>query len=733
MMTKNSQLQEHHGLLDIIDGLRSQGVTKYVALPEIVVCGDQSSGKSSVLEAISGMSFPSQDGVCTRFATELILRRRSDPPGATSCRVSITPHPDRLEAEKERLRGFSPEVGTSALDLGAVIKSAKAEMGLSDDTNKFSNDILRVELSGPDQPHLTMVDLPGLFKAGSREQSADEAETVQNMVKRYMESPRSIILAVVSAKNDFANQQVTDMTRKVDPRGVRTLGLITKPDTLHAGSSSERFFVNLAQNRDVEFRLGWHVLRNRDWPERNLTWAERNEAEERFFSTQGGPWAAVDPASLGAPKLASRLSGILGEQILRQLPSLLDDVEAGIRDCELRLAALGESRTTLAEQRRYLMRVSSAFTDLLGASIDGNYTHEFFGDAYVDENYARRLRAVAQNTLDDFAQNMRLHGQSRRITEDDSKSPSSNSETVSRGDYEDEVTQLMQRNRGRELVGTYNPLIIKDLFTSQCQPWRKWAELCRDDMIKASYKVIVAILENVAATETRQSLLQIVKARIEDNIKPFLDAKVKELLEPHLSGHPITYNHYLTDMVQEMQRERWTSGLAELVNSHSSSNPSRPGHPTISPQALIDSLSGHVEKNMKRHACSSAIDYSEAYYKVALKRVIDDVAVLAIEQCLMVPLKSILSRDMIDELEDEEIQDLAKESSQAISERIACSQKLKILKAGRDDLKRLDLHKAHWGAFSESNVDSKDGEPQRQEGGGEGTGGEASQTPTDTE
>ncbi|KAI1159503.1 P-loop containing nucleoside triphosphate hydrolase protein [Nemania serpens] len=69
------QNEDHQNILDVIDTLRSQGIGRYVDLPQIIVCGDQSSGKSSILEAISGLSFPTKDNLCTRFATELILRR----------------------------------------------------------------------------------------------------------------------------------------------------------------------------------------------------------------------------------------------------------------------------------------------------------------------------------------------------------------------------------------------------------------------------------------------------------------------------------------------------------------------------------------------------------------------------------------------------------------------------------------------------------------------------------
>ncbi|KAF2241346.1 hypothetical protein BU26DRAFT_468981, partial [Trematosphaeria pertusa] len=108
-----------------------------------------------------------------------------------------------------------------------------------------------------------------------------------------MRSPRSIILAVVSAKNDFNNQSITRYSREIDPKGVRTLGLINKPDTLDEGSDSERFYIELAQNKDVIFRLGWHVLRNRDYSTRHSSLQELNRAEEQFFSS--GVWRSFHP------------------------------------------------------------------------------------------------------------------------------------------------------------------------------------------------------------------------------------------------------------------------------------------------------------------------------------------------------------------------------------------------------------------------------------------------------
>jgi GTPase SAR1 family protein len=238
-------------LLDDIDRLRSHGISHLVALPQLVVCGDQSSGKSSVLEAISGIPFPTKDNLCTRFATEVVLRRTSD----EQVSVTITPGPGREQNEAQKLQQFNMTL-TDLKIFGEILEEAKTAMGVIDGGSAFTDDVLRIDISGPDRPHLTIVDLPRLIHSHNKFQSAEDIEVVRSLVQRYMKSSRSIILAVVSAKNDYANQIVLKMAREADPHGLRTLGIITKPDTLSAGSDSEADFVGLAKNEDVAFDLG---------------------------------------------------------------------------------------------------------------------------------------------------------------------------------------------------------------------------------------------------------------------------------------------------------------------------------------------------------------------------------------------------------------------------------------------------------------------------------------------
>lgn len=73
-------LQSHASLkrLSLISNLRTRGVGDHINLPQLIVSGDQSTGKSSVLEGITGLPFPRRDGLCTRFATEITMEHTSD-------------------------------------------------------------------------------------------------------------------------------------------------------------------------------------------------------------------------------------------------------------------------------------------------------------------------------------------------------------------------------------------------------------------------------------------------------------------------------------------------------------------------------------------------------------------------------------------------------------------------------------------------------------------------------
>jgi len=122
---------------------------------------------------------------------------------------------------------------------------------------------------------------------------------------------------------------------------------------------------------------------------------------------------------MGLDPLKPRLSTVLRDQIISELPSLINDVEVGIADCRNRLAKLGEARGGLKEQRRYLMHVGQSFGSVVKAAVGGTYVDDFFGSAKSKEGYSKRLRAVIQAILIDFAENMQRNGHVRKVVDTD--------------------------------------------------------------------------------------------------------------------------------------------------------------------------------------------------------------------------------------------------------------------------------------------------------------------------
>ena len=602
-------------LLNDIDKLRSHGISQYVNLPQLIVCGDQSSGKSSVLDAISGIPFPTKDNLCTRFATEVILRHTSN----INISVAIVPGPGRSEEEQRKLLAFRHD-SVDLENFAVLIDDAKSCMGVTHSSSAFSTDVLRLEISGPNQPHLTIVDLPGLIHSENKLQTAADIQVVQSMVYEYMINRRSIILAVISAKNDYANQIVLKLAREVDPQGRRTMGVITKPDTLSVGSESELAFVNLARNMDITFRLGWHVLKNRSYETRQRSTEARDDDERQFLNQ--GAWKDLARTTVGIYALREKLSKILFDQIRAELPMLIEDIEGKINDCRGTLARLGPNRDALDKQRLFLLQISQEFQGISKAALDGSYGHSFFGEPRSVDGYTKRLRAVIQNLNVKFAESIRLRGQQRRVVEGNIRPPNAAEgvKTVTRADFIDEIRELLSITRGRELPGMFNPLIVGDLFCEQSRPWEQLARQHLKNVWQAARSFLDLLISHLADEPTSEALLDQVIDPLMDRKLKDMNKKLDELLRPYQSGHPITYNHYFTETIQKARETRHEAEIARKLRrflGHKEDNTvENVSVKNASMSSLLSALTSRTEGDMDRYACSEILDCMEAYYKV---------------------------------------------------------------------------------------------------------------------
>ncbi|EFY88024.1 dynamin GTPase, putative [Metarhizium acridum CQMa 102] len=476
--------------LNQIEKIRANGVGDLVALPQLVVCGDQSAGKSSVLEGITGIPFPRQEGLCTRFPTEITLRHTES--NSTTITASIRPHVSRTEEVQQTLASYRKDVKDMS-ELPAIIHDVSQLMNIrgysgSDKGYAFAPDALRIEISGPIGLHLSVVDLPGLISVSSEEQTDEDVEAVYDMVTSYLQSSRTIILAVLQAGNDMANQPIIKLARKQDPQGQRTVGIITKPDLINEGAEAKIALV--AKNQDsIKLKLGFFILKNPSPSElkEGLSMDARSKRELRFFSSPVWNSQNLDMERVGAENLRSFLQDLLDTHIERELPKVRDEVKKSLAVTEAELRSLGEARPTIAQIRAYLTSLSMKFYELLQAAMEGNY-HSI--DAEFFDSTDSRLRATVQETNTKFAAYMRQSGQARKIKtggepegstpEPDSSDAESADETaqliVSKTGWMRWVKQAYSRTRGKELPGNHNSAFLAELFHEQSRRWPNIAE-----------------------------------------------------------------------------------------------------------------------------------------------------------------------------------------------------------------------------------------------------------------
>jgi GTP-binding protein EngB required for normal cell division len=179
-------------------------------LPSIVVVGSQSSGKSSVLESIVGHVFlPKGTNMVTRRPIELTLIHTPD--------------------SKEEYAEF-PQLGLLNVTNFKTVQKTLTDLNLAVDPSQVISEIpIELKIFSPNVPDLTLVDLPGFIQVATVDQPPILKEKIMKLCDKYIQEP-NIILAVCSADVDLANSEALRVSRKVDPKGLRTIGVITKMD-----------------------------------------------------------------------------------------------------------------------------------------------------------------------------------------------------------------------------------------------------------------------------------------------------------------------------------------------------------------------------------------------------------------------------------------------------------------------------------------------------------------------
>ena len=153
------------------------------------------------------------------------------------------------------------------------------------------------------------------------EGATNEADkgTVKAMVRRYMENPRSVIMAVIPANVDIAAQEILAMAAEADGEGRRTLGVLTKPELVDEGAKSA--VIALVEGQKRKLASGWYVVRNVWQSQVENSFIDRGAIETAFFR-DCSPWNTFEKDKVGIDSLRRRLQGILDSEIRCELPKV---------------------------------------------------------------------------------------------------------------------------------------------------------------------------------------------------------------------------------------------------------------------------------------------------------------------------------------------------------------------------------------------------------------------------
>ncbi|XP_012685893.2 dynamin-1-like protein isoform X2 [Clupea harengus] len=376
-------------LIPVINRLQEVFLTvgaESIQLPQIVVVGSQSSGKSSVLESLVGRDFlPRGTGIVTR--RPLVLQLVHVPP---------------LEERRSQDNGIKAEEWGTFLhcknqifdDFSEIRKEIELETDRgSGDDKGISPEAIYLKIYSPNVLNLTLVDLPGITKVPVGDQPEDIEAQVQEMIVSFISNPNSIILCVSPANSDLATSDALKLAREVDTDGRRTLLVVSKLDLMDAGTDA----LEVLLGRVIPVRLGIVGVVNRSQHDLNTNKSMADCAkDEHAFLQRHYPSLA---SRCGTRYLARTLSRLLMHHIRDCLPELKRRVTVLSSQYQARLSDYGQP---VEDHSATLLQIVTKFASDYCNTIEGTaryiQTTELCGGARIcyifHETFGRTLQSI---------------------------------------------------------------------------------------------------------------------------------------------------------------------------------------------------------------------------------------------------------------------------------------------------------------------------------------------------
>ena len=328
-------------MIEIRNLLQTVGQSNTLTLPSIVVVGSQSSGKSSVLEAIVGHEFlPKGSNMVTRRPIELTLVNTPD-----------------AQAEY----GEFPALGLGKVTDFSHIQKTLTDLNLAvPAADCVSDDPIQLSIYSPNVPDLSLIDLPGYIQVSGLDQPPELKQKIADLCDRYLQPP-NVILAISAADVDLANSTALRASRRVDPRGERTIGVVTKMDLVEPSRGAD-----ILGDSKYPLRLGYVGVVTRvpqttglfSKGSGNITRAITKN-ENSFFSAHPLEFGPESELSVGTTTLRKKLMQVLEQTMAASLQGTSDAIQQELEEATYEFKVQYNDRPLSAES--YLAESLDAF------------------------------------------------------------------------------------------------------------------------------------------------------------------------------------------------------------------------------------------------------------------------------------------------------------------------------------------------------------------------------------
>ncbi|PHH53082.1 Protein msp1, mitochondrial [Ceratocystis fimbriata CBS 114723] len=318
-------------MIEIRNILKNVGQSSTLTLPSIVVIGSQSSGKSSVLEALVGHEFlPKGANMVTRRPIELTLVNT----------------PDSHEEY-----GEFPELGLRKVTDFTSIQRTLTELNMAvPESECVSDDPILLSIYSPNVPDLSLIDLPGYIQVASRNQPLELKQKISELCDKYIQRP-NVILAISAADVDLANSAALRASRRVDPRGERTIGVVTKMDLVDAARGA-----SILTDTQYPLRLGYVGVVSKAPTSVGLfvrgssnLMSAITKNENNFFNSHPTEFGGESGISVGTNTLRKKLMHVLEQTMTSSLQGTSDAIRQELEEATYEFKVQYNDRPLSAE------------------------------------------------------------------------------------------------------------------------------------------------------------------------------------------------------------------------------------------------------------------------------------------------------------------------------------------------------------------------------------------------